>query len=91
MEISRNSAADLILSHSSICVVSPPHNTTVVMTMTSVVEKSKRCCSLSVFRMASANAIAPRSPAANNNINKRGGRWHRCIARVYTCVLRIVD
>jgi len=53
----------LILSQSSICVVNPPHNITVEMTIISVVENIVRCCIVDVLRIANANAIAPRKPA----------------------------
>lgn len=52
----------LILRHCNTSVVNPPQNSTVTMTITSVVVKMS-CLSLDwVFLIASANAIAPLKP-----------------------------
>ena len=53
---------NLIFRNSSICVVRPPNMTTVVMTIMRVVLKITRRWLVSVFRIARANAIAPRRP-----------------------------
>ena len=47
----------------------PPHKMTVTMTITSVVDSIARLDSDDVSLIASANAIAPRSPSYNKNIH----------------------
>lgn len=57
----------LILRHCKTRVVNPPQNSTVTMTITSVVVKIS-CLSLDwVFLMASANAMAPLKPSKRNS------------------------
>ena len=59
---------DLILSHWSICVVKPPHNITVPITMTRVVDNMRLRWSVDVLRIANANAMAPRKPENQNHV-----------------------
>ena len=54
-----------ISSHWIIFWVRPPQNITVTMTMNDVVVSMSCLALVEVFRMAKANAIAPRSPEKN--------------------------
>ena len=46
-------------------LVRPPPSKTVMITITDVVVSMRRLAGVEVFRMANANAMAPRKPAKN--------------------------